>query len=96
MYVAIDRENGEYCCLKIIKNDKDYFDQSLNEIKLLQYVSPLSFSHHLSAFSLFPGFAAFDSQVSIPTTHLWISQQECTIICSVYTFKMVIQSKRIK
>lgn len=25
-------------CLKIIKNNKDFFDQSLDEIKLLQYL----------------------------------------------------------
>ncbi|WOL07264.1 hypothetical protein Cni_G16004 [Canna indica] len=26
-------------CLKIIKNDKDFFDQSLDEIELLKYVN---------------------------------------------------------
>ena len=26
-------------CLKIIKNDKDFFDQSLDEIKLLKFVN---------------------------------------------------------
>jgi len=26
-------------CLKIIKNSKDFFDQSLDEIKLMQYIS---------------------------------------------------------
>ena len=25
-------------CLKVIKNNKDFFDQSLDEIKLLQYI----------------------------------------------------------
>ncbi|KAL0215467.1 hypothetical protein P9112_007651 [Eukaryota sp. TZLM1-RC] len=32
---AQDLTNGEEVCLKVIKNSKDYFDQSLDEIKLL-------------------------------------------------------------
>ena len=27
------------CCIKIIKNNKDYFDQSIDEIKLLRYIN---------------------------------------------------------
>ena len=33
-----DLATGKYVCIKIIKNNKDFFDQSLDEIKLLQYV----------------------------------------------------------
>lgn len=36
VYAALDPVENVHVCLKIIKNDKDYFDQSLNEIKLLQ------------------------------------------------------------
>lgn len=36
---AIDISTGALVCLKIIKNNKDYFDQSLDEIKLLQYIN---------------------------------------------------------
>lgn len=36
---AEDLSSGTHVCLKIIKNNKDYFDQSLDEIKLLQYVN---------------------------------------------------------
>lgn len=36
VYAALDPVNNVHVCLKVIKNDKDYFDQSLNEIKLLQ------------------------------------------------------------
>mmetsp|Transcript_5784 Transcript_5784/g.16245 ORF Transcript_5784/g.16245 Transcript_5784/m.16245 type:complete len:1133 (+) Transcript_5784:186-3584(+) len=36
---ALDLKTGMLVCLKIIKNNKDYFDQSLDEIKLLQYVN---------------------------------------------------------
>ena len=34
-------EEGEptWVCLKVIKNSKDFFDQSLDEIKLLQYIN---------------------------------------------------------
>ena len=34
-------EYGEpqWVCLKVIKNSKDFFDQSLDEIKLLQYIN---------------------------------------------------------
>nr|GLL28008.1 MAP kinase kinase kinase mkh1 [Ipomoea trifida] len=36
---AHDLHMGVDVCLKIIKNDKDFFDQSLDEIKLLKYVN---------------------------------------------------------
>eukprot|EP00887_Chlorella_sp_A99_P005970 scaffold27.g5970.t1 len=36
---ALDIKTGSLVCLKIIKNNKDYFDQSLDEIKLLRYVN---------------------------------------------------------
>eukprot|EP00195_Chlamydomonas_chlamydogama_P014734 CAMPEP_0202902904 /NCGR_PEP_ID=MMETSP1392-20130828/18762_1 /ASSEMBLY_ACC=CAM_ASM_000868 /TAXON_ID=225041 /ORGANISM="Chlamydomonas chlamydogama, Strain SAG 11-48b" /LENGTH=1064 /DNA_ID=CAMNT_0049589765 /DNA_START=132 /DNA_END=3326 /DNA_ORIENTATION=- len=38
---ALDVKTGTLVCLKIIKNNKDYFDQSLDEIKLLKYVNTL-------------------------------------------------------
>ena len=34
-----ERERDQWVCLKIIKYGKDYFDQSLDEIKLLQYIN---------------------------------------------------------
>lgn len=36
---AHDLYTGVDVCLKIIKNDKDFFDQSLDEIKLLKFVN---------------------------------------------------------
>ncbi|GBF94468.1 hypothetical protein Rsub_07002 [Raphidocelis subcapitata] len=36
---ALDVATGGLVCLKIIKNNKDYFDQSLDEIKLLRFVN---------------------------------------------------------
>jgi serine/threonine protein kinase len=36
---ALDIKTGRLVCLKIIKNNKDYFDQSLDEIKLLNYIN---------------------------------------------------------
>lgn len=36
---AYDLQTGVGVCLKIIKNDKDFFDQSLDEIKLLKLVN---------------------------------------------------------
>lgn len=36
---AHDLYSGMEVCLKIIKNDKDFFDQSLDEIKLLKFVN---------------------------------------------------------
>lgn len=38
---ALDLQTGSLVCLKIIKNNKDYLDQSLDEIKLLRYVNGL-------------------------------------------------------
>lgn len=43
-YQCVDAESIEdgdpqWVCLKVIKNNKEYFDQSLDEIKLLQYIN---------------------------------------------------------
>ena len=35
---CLDLHSGEMVCVKIIKNNKDFFDQSLDEIKLLRYL----------------------------------------------------------
>lgn len=55
---ALDIASGGLVCLKIIKNNKDYFDQSLDEIKLLRCGSnslhkaalATSLDHQLQAF----------------------------------------------
>ena len=36
---AVDLDTADVVCLKIVKNNKDYFDQSLDEIKLLRYIN---------------------------------------------------------
>eukprot|EP00930_Biecheleria_cincta_P040488 TRINITY_DN27739_c0_g2_i2.p1 TRINITY_DN27739_c0_g2~~TRINITY_DN27739_c0_g2_i2.p1 ORF type:complete len:762 (-),score=146.64 TRINITY_DN27739_c0_g2_i2:179-2464(-) len=36
---CLDLESNRMVCMKIIKNDKDFFDQSLDEIKLLKYIN---------------------------------------------------------
>ena len=36
---CIDETTGQHVCLKIIENNKDYFDQSVDEIKVLEYVN---------------------------------------------------------
>mmetsp|Transcript_2405 Transcript_2405/g.4401 ORF Transcript_2405/g.4401 Transcript_2405/m.4401 type:complete len:734 (-) Transcript_2405:69-2270(-) len=36
---CLDLESNKMVCMKIIKNDKDFFDQSLDEIKLLKYIN---------------------------------------------------------
>lgn len=36
---AMDLKTGQHICLKIVKNDKDYFDQSLDEVKVLRHVN---------------------------------------------------------
>lgn len=36
---AVDLQTNQIVCLKVVKNSKDYFDQSLDEIKVLRYVN---------------------------------------------------------
>ena len=36
---CVDLTTGKHYCMKIIENNKDYFDQSIDEIKLLKYIS---------------------------------------------------------
>ncbi|KAK3165874.1 hypothetical protein QOZ80_1AG0038830 [Eleusine coracana subsp. coracana] len=53
---AHDLQTGMDVCLKIIKNDKDFFDQSLDEIKLLKFVNkydPLDEHHVLRLYDYF-------------------------------------------
>lgn len=37
--LAAEEHEAQWVCLKVIKNNKDFFDQSLDEIKLLQYIN---------------------------------------------------------
>lgn len=36
---CLDLRTGNHYCMKIIENNKDYFDQSIDEIKLLRYIN---------------------------------------------------------
>eukprot|EP00992_Anisonema_acinus_P000200 TRINITY_DN10074_c0_g1_i1.p1 TRINITY_DN10074_c0_g1~~TRINITY_DN10074_c0_g1_i1.p1 ORF type:complete len:658 (+),score=150.97 TRINITY_DN10074_c0_g1_i1:44-1975(+) len=36
---CVDLKNGQLVCIKIIRNNKDFFDQGLDEIKLLHYIN---------------------------------------------------------
>ena len=36
---ALDLKTNQLVCLKIVNNNKDYFDQSLDEVKLLKYIN---------------------------------------------------------
>mmetsp|Transcript_12906 Transcript_12906/g.17295 ORF Transcript_12906/g.17295 Transcript_12906/m.17295 type:complete len:309 (-) Transcript_12906:1026-1952(-) len=38
-YSAFAEQEQQHVCLKVITNDKDFFDQSLDEIKLLRYLN---------------------------------------------------------
>ena len=46
---CVDLRDGSHVCIKIIKNNKDFFDQSLDEIKLLKYLNAhdRDDSHHI-------------------------------------------------
>lgn len=36
---CLDLVTGQMVCMKVIENNKDYFDQSIDEIKLLRYIN---------------------------------------------------------
>jgi len=38
---CLDLRTNQHVCIKIIKNDKDFFDQSLDEIKLLRFINSM-------------------------------------------------------
>lgn len=46
---ARDLQTGTEVCMKIIKNNKDFFDQSLDEVKLLKLVNKMDpqDEHHI-------------------------------------------------
>lgn len=63
---AHDLHTGMDVCLKIIKNDKDFFDQSLDEIKLLKLVNkhdPADERHILRLYDFFYHQACFSCPV---------------------------------
>jgi len=77
---AHDIQTGVDVCLKIIKNDKDFFDQSLDEIKLLKYVNkhdPADAHHILRLYDYFYYQVCYlvlvirflDTQFSFPHCH---------------------------
>ncbi len=80
-------------CLKIIKNNKDYFDQSLDEIKLLRYVNACDPADEHSIVRLYDFFyykvrlltrlSAYTPQH--PLCRSWCAacniKQQCTIPC---------------
>ena len=39
MTQCLDLVTNDMVCMKIIENNKDYFDQSIDEIKLLKYIN---------------------------------------------------------
>jgi hypothetical protein len=49
---CIDEETKENVCMKIVKNNKEYFDQSLDEIKILQYLNMVCISRCIYFFFL--------------------------------------------
>lgn len=56
VFDALDLRNDRRVCLKVVENDKDYFDQGLNEAKLLHYVNsrdPRNRAHVLRLFDFF-------------------------------------------
>ena len=53
---CLDLQTGMLVCVKIIKNNKDFFDQSLDEIKLLKLVNandPADEHHILRLYDFF-------------------------------------------
>lgn len=62
-------------CIKIIKNNKDYFDQSLDEIKLLKYINANADPHEKNVLQLY-GMRIVDWATH--TTHL--------ILCTDYFY----------
>ncbi|KAL0303845.1 UNVERIFIED_CONTAM: hypothetical protein Sradi_6252600 [Sesamum radiatum] len=81
---AHDLYSGMDVCLKIIKNDKDFFDQSLDEIKLLKFVNkhdPADEHHILRLYDYFYHQEANQLEYIIPEEssledHLQISDPE--------------------
>ena len=51
-----DNEKSQWVCLKVIKNSKDFFDQSLDEIKLLQYINSKGNPHEHNVLQLIDYF----------------------------------------
>lgn len=48
--------NSKWVCLKVIKNNKDFFDQSLDEVKLLQYINSCGDSNEYNFLNLIDYF----------------------------------------
>ena len=53
---CMDLHTGQMVCIKIIKNNKDFFDQSLDEIKLLKYINSHEDADQMNVLQLFDYF----------------------------------------
>mmetsp|Transcript_66470 Transcript_66470/g.118019 ORF Transcript_66470/g.118019 Transcript_66470/m.118019 type:complete len:672 (-) Transcript_66470:964-2979(-) len=53
---CVDLKNGQLVCVKIIRNNKDFFDQGLDEIKLLQYINSSGDADECSVLQLYDYF----------------------------------------
>lgn len=87
---AHDLQTGTDVCLKIIKNDKDFFDQSLDEIKLLKFVNkydPADQCHILRLYDYFyHQVFCFQCKISshLPNTILLLSVLESLEVATLF------------
>lgn len=82
---AHDLHTGMDVCIKIIKNNKDFFDQSLDEIKLLKYVNkhdPADKYHILRLYDY------FYYRVSVDWSCMLMPVVDYFFICLVMTMSM--------
>ena len=83
---AHDLHTGMDVCIKIIKNNKDFFDQSLDEIKLLKYVNkhdPADKYHILRLYDYFYYRVSADwSYILISVMDYFFLVQSCIVFCS--------------
>jgi serine/threonine protein kinase len=53
---CLDHKTGNRACMKIIKNNKDFFDQCLDEIKLLKYIKVSGDTHKYHLLDMYDYF----------------------------------------
>ena len=81
---ALDLKTSQLVCLKIVSNNKDYFDQSLDEIKLLQYISeadPHDEHHLLRLYDYFYYKARALLGHSAPPSKIWRHSAQAAWAC---------------
>ena len=80
---CVDLTNNQLVCIKIIKNNKDFFDQSLDEIKLLRYINSNGDPDRYHVVQLYGKFSISCGQVTDISPDFFYFKEHLFLVCEL-------------